>query len=351
MKNFKKIFIFSSLLLLLLGTSSLAMMPDSKDFLEGIDVSNWQGYIDYEKVKNAGIDVVYIESSIGSHHIDPYFELNYENAKLNGLRVGVYHFVMARSITEAEQEAQFFASCISGKNIDCKLAMDFEEFGNLNQEEINDISKAFLNRVTELTGKETVVYSDLSNAENIFDLSDIAPLWIAYYGDYNRLKNVNTDWNRWQGQQYTDMGRISGINGYVDRDLFTSEILLDDNSKIIEVEADDSNSTNSEKINYTVKPGDTLWQLAQDYNVSVNEIVSLNGIENPNLIYVGEKLEIITNTNFDHLYGAGKHFYTVKTGDTLSALALKFNTTVNQIVNLNDIINPNLIYVGQRIRI
>lgn len=350
MKEFKKIFIFSVFFILILGTASFGLTPDSKDFLEGIDVSNWQGYIDYEKVRNAGIDVVYIESSIGSDYIDPYFELNYENAKLNGLRVGVYHYVTARSITEAEQEAQFFASCISGKKIDCRLAMDFEEFGSLNKEQINDISRAFLNRLVELTGKETVVYSDLSNAEDVFELSDVSPLWIAYYGDYVQLRGINTDWNRFQGQQYTDMGRIAGINGYVDRDLFTSEMLLDDNSEIIEVETDESQSQ-SERINYTVEPGDTLWQIAQDYNVSIDEIVILNGITNPNLIYVGEKLEIVTNTNFDKLHGLGKDFYTVKSGDTLSELAIEFDTTVEKIVQLNDISNPNLIYVGQRLRI
>ena len=349
MKILKKIFVLS-LLFLLIGTTCFGMAPDSNDFLEGIDVSNWQGYIDYEKVKNAGIDIIYIESSIGKDYIDPYFELNYENAKINGLKVGVYHYLTARSITEAEQEAEFFASVISGKKIDCKLAMDFEEFGSLNNEQINDISRAFLNRLTELTGKETIVYSDLSNAINRFKISEISPLWIAYYGDSSQLDKIKTSWKNWQAQQYTDEGRVPGIYGYVDRDLFTTEILLNDNSEIIEVETEEEKKK-SDRIEYTVEAGDTLWQIANEYNTSIYEIARLNGIDNPNLIYIGEKLTIITNSNFEITFGAGKAFYTVKKGDTLSSLSLRFKKTVEDIVRLNNIQNPNLIYVGQRLRI
>lgn len=65
---------------------------------QGIDVSNWQGYIDYRKVKESGIEVVYIKSSQGSNIKDPYFDINYENAKVNGLKVGFYHFLTATNI-------------------------------------------------------------------------------------------------------------------------------------------------------------------------------------------------------------------------------------------------------------
>ena len=121
MKFFSRVLILSFVLFLFCCSSCSAVAPSENKFLKGIDVSNWQGYVDYERVKNAGIDVVYIEASIGSDYIDPYFELNYENAKLNGLYVGVYHYLTARSITEAEQEAEFFASVISGKQIDWEL--------------------------------------------------------------------------------------------------------------------------------------------------------------------------------------------------------------------------------------
>ena len=78
---------------------SYAISEQSSAIYEGIDVSDWQGYIDYSKVKQAGIDIVYIKSSQGNNIKDPYFDLNYENAKANGLKVGFYHFLTATNIT------------------------------------------------------------------------------------------------------------------------------------------------------------------------------------------------------------------------------------------------------------
>ena len=121
-----------------------AITPVSTDTYEGIDVSNWQGYIDYDKVKQAGIEVVYIKASQGSDLKDAYFDINYENTKKNGLKVGFYHFLTATNTQEAEREAQFFASVISKKTPDCKLALDYEVFGGVGSTEINNIATVFL---------------------------------------------------------------------------------------------------------------------------------------------------------------------------------------------------------------
>ncbi len=72
-----------------------AITPSSEPRYQGIDVSDWQGYIDYRQVRESGIEVVYIKSSQGSNIKDPYFNINYENAKANGLKVGFYHFLTA----------------------------------------------------------------------------------------------------------------------------------------------------------------------------------------------------------------------------------------------------------------
>ncbi len=347
----KKILIISMLVFIISSIHVNAVEPTSQDNYEGIDVSAWQGYIDFEKVKNAGIDIVYIEATIGKEYIDPYFELDYENAKLNGLKVGVYHYLTARSITEAKQEARFFASSISGKNIDCKLAMDFEDFGDLSNNDVNDISIAFLEELENLTGKETIIYSDLYNSQNVFELPKKYPLWIAYYGPNMNLQDFTCNWKTWEGRQYTDIGNIQGIQGYIDRDIFTKEILLNDNSEIKKVTSEFIETNPSDRIEYIVKYGDTLWQIANDYNTSIAEIANLNMIGNPNLIYAGQRLTIITNTNYEKIAGVGKSFYTVIQGDTLYNIAIKFNTTVENIVQINQIKNPNLIYIGQRLRI
>lgn len=109
------------------------------------------------------------------------------------------------------------------------------------------------------------------------------------------------------------------------------------------------------KIIYTVKVGDTLSQIALRYGVTVNQIVALNNIKNPNLIYPGEKLRItsisMTNSSQNQVLNkpTTQTVYVVQRGDTLSGIALRFGTTVQNLVRLNNIQNPNLIFVGQRI--
>ena len=99
----------------ILVAPSYAFSPSSQTIYEGIDVSAYQGDIDFNLVKEAGIDIVYIKSSEGSGFVDPYFEQNYQNAKNAGLSVGFYHYVTARSVEEAVAQANFFAKTISRK--------------------------------------------------------------------------------------------------------------------------------------------------------------------------------------------------------------------------------------------
>ncbi len=94
-----------------------ALTTQSELKYQGIDVSNWQGYIDYNQVKNSGIEIVYIKASQGTDIKDRYFDINYQNAKANGLKVGFYHFLTATNVEQANQEAVFFASVISRKTI------------------------------------------------------------------------------------------------------------------------------------------------------------------------------------------------------------------------------------------
>ena len=198
--------------------SIYALSPQSELKYEGIDVSDWQGYIDYIQVKNSGIEVVYIKASQGNNIKDPYFDINYENSKANNLKVGFYHFLTATTVEEAEQQATFFASVISGKQADCKLAMDYEQFDGIDTQLINQIAMAFMQKVEELTKKQVIIYSDLYNSENTFnsELASQGELWIAYYGDYKNLENVNSSWNTFIGVQYADQGNVAGINGNVD---------------------------------------------------------------------------------------------------------------------------------------
>ena len=177
-------------------------------------------------------------------------------------------------------------------------------------------------------------------------------MWLAYYGNREELLDVRTNWNCFIGLQYTDRERVPGINGYVDRDLYTEEIFLDDKAAIPETE-NNNNEINTETVYYTVRKGDTLFGIANIYNTTINEIVDLNNIENPNLIYPGQVLRILTNSTIpgEEQGQTGSITYTVKMGDTLSEIANRYDVSVMHIVEINEIQNPNLIYPGEKLRI
>ena len=355
MKKISLLFLSSMIIVCyILPTKVFAFGPSSNIIYQGIDVSGYQGNINFREVKEAGIDIVYIKSSEGSNYIDSHFERNYEQARANGLKIGFYHYVTARTEEQARRQAQFFVSVISGKVADCKLAMDFESFGSLSREEINRIGLVFLQTVEQLSGKEVILYSNAYTANNIWrgELTNY-PLWVAQYG-VNEPQNNGT-WDSWAGWQYTDMGEVNGISTYVDRNRFTQEVLLDDTAIVPPVEqpedpdqgegegGNEQPTTNTMEI--TIQWGDTLSELAIQYHTTVAELVRLNDIQNPNLIYAGETL-IVPSANEQT---GQSQVYTVKRGDTLSEIAMKYGTTVQAIAQDNHITNVNLIYPGQRL--
>lgn len=324
---------------------SFAFSPSGDTIYEGIDVSSWQGEIDFSQVKASGIEVVYIKSSEGFRSVDSYFEQNYANAKNAGLKVGFYHYVTARSVEDAVKQANFFVSTISGKNPDCKLAMDFESFGSLGREEINQIALTFMQTVKNVSGKDVIIYSDEYNANSTFE-SNLAkyPLWVAQYEVSE--PTVREHWSHWAGWQYTDRGEVPGISSYVDRDKFTNEVFLDDTSEVPDVPTDKPDE-NERYTTITIRYGDTLSELAIEYNTTVERLVELNNIANPNLIYAGDTLIVPTSDPSSNT----TQIYVVQYGDTLSKIAQEYGTTVATLASINNIQNVNLIYVGQIIKI
>lgn len=196
----------------------------------GMDVSVWQGEIDYDKVRDSGIKAVYIRAGEGTNIVDRYFERNYENARAAELKYGFYHYVTARSVSEAREQADFFASLIRSKPYDLRAAMDFENLSGLSAEEAVTIAKAYLERLSERLGHTPAVYSDAYDAQSVWK-SHLTkyPLWVA---DYGASRPYSTGgWDTWSGFQYSDKGRVKGVNGHVDLDRFRGEIFLTDNER------------------------------------------------------------------------------------------------------------------------
>ncbi|WP_286312027.1 GH25 family lysozyme [Romboutsia ilealis] len=312
--------------------------------LNGIDISNWTGSVNFSEVKSSGVEVVYIQTTEGTYYIDPYLQEFYNGAKDNGLKVGFYHFFNPGISPTPIEQAQYFIQALQGLKSDCKLVIDLEETGGLSSYEVSRQAVEFLEEVKRLSGLDVAVYTYTSFAKNNLDPNSSIgdyPLWIAEYGTDKPASNPIWG-NNYVGWQYSETGNVAGIYGNVDLDIFTEEILLSDNTEV--PGGDDKPSTDEKFIYYTVENGDTLSEIAEKFNTTVEKLVELNDIQNPNLIYVGQVLKISSNDN--NSQEKPTITYRVKSGDTLSEIAKKFNTTVEKLVELNNIQNPNLIYVG-----
>lgn len=237
-------------------TSSLLFMPlkIEAEEEEGIDVSEWQGSINFQQVREAGIDCVYIKATEGFDYYDPYYRTNYENARANGINLGFYHFLTAKTTQEAYEQANFFVSAISGMEVQMKFALDYEQFYDLNKNTISDIALTFMNRVSELTNEECVMYASAYYANNSFneEVNKYA-LWVAEWGV--STPTLTGPWKSYDGWQYTDKGLVSGISTYVDRSLFETDIFLDE-TKVV---PDHSHTpiNNNDIITITVQSGNT----------------------------------------------------------------------------------------------
>lgn len=321
-----------------------AIPPSGGRQYRGIDISEFQGEIDFEEVRRSGIEAVYIRVGAGEY-TDEYFAENYERAKAAGLKIGFYHYVTARSVDEGRRQARFFASLAAGREPDMRFAMDFEYFGSLSVSQINAISEAYLDELTALTRREAVIYSDLSNARNIFSraLAEKYPLWAAQYGADE--PSANGKWREWVGFQYTDEGRVGGIYGNVDRNIFTEGIFLSDSGRI-DGEKRTFVRARTRTLTVYVRAGDTLWAIAREYGTTVEAIVRENRIADPNRIFAGERLRITLPAR-----GSGEEIYTVRRGDTPISIAGKFGVTLSALEDRNGLERGETIYAGDKLSI
>lgn len=189
-----------------------------------IDVSYCQTGVDYNKVKNSGIDAVIIRAGFGkeTYQKDSEFETHYKNAKKAGLAVGVYWYSYAYSVAEAKQEAKVCLACIKGKTLELPVYYDLEESGQtrLGMSALTNIAIAFCEAIKS-GGYRAGVYSNLN--------------WLNNYIDYERLRNKYSIWlAQWSSNpskscdiwQNADNGRISGISGNVDTDVIINKNII-----------------------------------------------------------------------------------------------------------------------------
>ncbi|EHJ00696.1 glycoside hydrolase family 25 [Clostridium sp. DL-VIII] len=185
---------------------------------KGIDISHYNGDIDFKKVKSAGIQCVYMKATEGTTYIDPSLESYYSGAKSAGLKTGFYHFLVGTS--SPETQAQNFYNNIKNKQSDLKPVLDIETSGF----DVMDYTMRFINEFNRLSNMDVCIYTYSGFIDNLDNRLAKYSLWEAnYYTSFSNLPS-NSIWRSRVGQQYTDQGTVDGINGSVDLDQFTQNI-------------------------------------------------------------------------------------------------------------------------------
>lgn len=181
----------------------------------GIDVSKWQGDIDYSKVKEEGIEFVFIKLGgqnglDGDYYLDPKFERNIEGFQNVGIPVGLYFYSYAKNPTGAKNDALWVINQIKNRNIDLPIAFDWENWSSFNKFHIsfNNLTKSFemFSKTLKQFGYSSMLYSSKNYLENIW-LETSSPIWLAHY---TSKTDYQGDYKCWQR---TSSAKISGIIG------------------------------------------------------------------------------------------------------------------------------------------
>ena len=192
--------------------------------IKGIDVSKHNGYIDFDKVKNDGIEFVIIRIGYGGSAPvkDERFEENYKNAKKAGLKVGTYLYSYANSDSDVKAETTAILKWLSGKNFDLPFYLDVEDNktqGGLSRSELTNYVYEICENV-EKAGYFTGIYASKNWLETKLDMTRLKrfTIWLAQWTTNPTYQGVYAMW------QYTSGGSVNGINGRVDMNYQLKEL-------------------------------------------------------------------------------------------------------------------------------
>ena len=203
---------------------------DGVKVMRGIDVSKFQGDIDWQQVKGAGIEFVILRLGIrgygtGEMKLDDRFVENYYGAAEAGIKVGVYFFSAAINETEAVEEADYVLQAIDGMNIEMPVVFDTEPIfydiartDDLTPNQLTAITRAFCDRI-RANGYEPMIYANSKRFTTVLHLEELESYdkWLA---DYRSKPDYPYAFKMWQ---FTEKGSVPGIAGNVDIDLYFYE--------------------------------------------------------------------------------------------------------------------------------
>lgn len=308
-----------------------------------IDVSSYQpDTVDFfTAAKNQGAQGVVVKltegSEDGSAYVNPKSEGQIRNATAAGLRVSCYHFARYTSDDDARNEARFFAKIAKQYGVKSDTVM-IDDAEVKSATDYQSASLAFLDELGQLGYTNSGIYSMKSFfTGGTLDSHAFKLVWIAGYGVTDLGIDNAAAW------QFSDAG-IMGIDSSYDFNgaFTTGEVTGSVPSAPVPAPAPVEIPGHPATGTYTVQPGDTLSGIAGQFGTTWQNLAALNSLGNPNLLQVGQVLKVTGSASPENTYY-------VQAGDTLSGIAAKFGTTVSDLVAKNGIANPNVIFVGQKI--
>lgn len=344
------------LVALVLSAMLVSIPVTANATMNGIDVSNWQRGINVSQMQD--VEFVIAKATEGTTYVNPDCDRVYRDARGSGKKTGVYHFARQG---DAIAQAKYFVDHISGYIGQSVLVLDYESSA---VDQGVGWAKDWLDAVYNMTGVKPVIYMSNSVVHR-YDWTEVAKnysLWNAgYYAGYNTIYgfvdnpplhyNLGAFSDNTALYQYTSSGRLNGWSGNLDLNIFYGDVtdwdaLAGYTSSGDYKPAEPNHHTEDRVIYYTVQSGDTLSGIAKRYNTTYRYLADLNGISNPNLIYPGQVLTISdsypSNTKVETTTT-----YTVKSGDCLSSIGTRLGVQWIDIANRNGIHSPYTIYPGQ----
>lgn len=304
----------------------------------GIDVSEHQGIINWEVVKN---QIAFAILRLGwtgnknNHTLDTQFERNYNECKRLGIPVGIYVYNYCNSENTVISGANWVIEKLKGKTLELPVYIDMEDASikALGKGSLTNICIAF-NTVIEKAGLWAGVYANLDWFNNYLNKEELKrryTCWIAHYTSGN--EKYKGEYDIWQN---SSRGRINGISGNVDTNYMYRD-LINQIAGINKPTAQKPIKKSNEEIADEV--------IAGKWGNGIGE----NEPRRVNLTNAGYDAQIIQSIVNQKLQVS--QYYTVKSGDNLTKIAKMYGTTVNQLVSWNNIKNPNLIRIGQKLRV
>lgn len=314
--------------------------------MKGLDISSYQNGINFDTIKNAGINFLILRAGFTgwgtgvSYNKDNCFEDFYNKAKQRDINVGAYWYSCANTKEKGIAEARYmYENCLKGKQFEYPIYIDVEDIHHQvnNKRGVTDAIIGFCEYLENLGYYVGIYASDISGFQDKMYLNELNAYdkWVARYGSEPKYVKQYGMW------QSTSSGRINGYNGNLDCD-----IAYKDYSSIIKNIGLNGFSKSSTNNTQNINPLDNY----SDEELATKVINGEFGNGNERKQKLGNRYQNVQNIVNNRLSNKSNEIiYTVKSGDTLSSIAKRYNTTYQKIANDNHISNPNLIYPNQKL--